>query len=364
MCNFWFSIVQRKDMADEIVTVDKLVTDAAQKNAPPVVVPKKDELTPPAGEAPNGDETTLDPVKDLLKQLNFESLDALKERLKPKDAERVESPEEKERRENLYKVEMQKYAVENGLMKPDEFVKLEGLKAKDNQALVYENWLSGWKEENPDVDPSDVEARSKEDFNSEYHLDSDNEKKKSRGLAKIEREAKEIRNPLESSYTKVKTDFDEDREINRNLPDYNKKLAGFIQENIPEKVKVFEHKVGEETIPVEIELTAEERRAIYEKVDKKLRNSSTYQLYTKNDLTQLADIAKREAEAEIWAVNRERSMKEIAEKFLKKGDESGYKRGAIGAKNPFPLIKDGTKTDGIDHQSAQQQVLNSLQGKK
>lgn len=353
-------------MADEILTVDKIVSDhAAKTNAPSDKAPISDK---PAdintGDKPGGSDTPApDPVKDLLKQLNLESLDELKERLKPKE-DVVESPEEKKKREDLYTLEMQRYAVENGLMKPDEFSRLETLKVKDNQSIVYENWLSEWKQENPDVDPADVEARSREDFNAEYHLDSDNEKKKARGLAKIEKEAKEIRNPLESSYTSVKTGFDQDRAIAKNLPDYNKKLAGFIQENIPAKIKLFETKDGEEMIPVEIELTDDQRKEIYARVDKKLRNSSTYQLYTKNDLKQLGEIAKREAETEIWNEHREAGLKKIAETFLKRGDEKGYKRGSIGAKNPFPLVKDGQKVDGNDHQSAQQQVLDSLQGKK
>lgn len=360
-----YSIVQRKDMADEILTVDKLVTDHAAKTNVPAdkapVVDKPADTKP--DDKPAGDVLTVDPVKELLKEFDVESVDALRERLKPKP-DVVESPEEKEKRENLYKVEMQKYAVENGLMKPDEFARLEALKAKDNQALVYENWLANWKEENPDVDAADIEARSREDFNAEYHLDSDNEKKKARGVAKIEKEAKEIRNPLESSFTKVKTEFDEDRAITKNLPDYNKKLAGFIQENIPAKIKLFETKDGEEMVPVEIELTDEQRREIYAKVDKKLRNASTYQLYTKNDLKQLAEVAKKEAEAEIWNEHREAGLKKIAETFLKRGDEKGYKRGSVGAKNPFPLVKDGQKVGGTDHQSAAQQVLDSLQGKK
>jgi len=305
-----------------------------------------------------------DPVGELLKELNVESLDALKERLKPKDPDKVESPEEKEKRENLYRVEMQKYAVENGLMKPDEFTKLEALKAKDDRATVYEDWFAGWKKENPDVDPADVEARAKEDFEEEYHLNSTNEKAKARGLKRIEKEAKEMRSPLESSYTKVKTEFDEDRSIKNDLPTYNKELASAIQANIPAKVKLYETKDGDEVIPVEIELTDQQRKDIYAKVDKKLRNVSTFQLVKKGDLKQLQDMAKREAEAEIWNEHREAGLQKIAETFLKRGDEKGYKRGSVGAKNPFPLVPDNKKQDGADKGTAQQQVMDSLQGKK
>ena len=138
----------------------------------------------------------------------------------------------------------------------------------------------------------------------------------------------------------------------------------FIQENIPAKVKLFETKDGEETVPVEMDLTDDQRKAIYAKVDKKIRSASTFQLYKKGDLKQLADIAKREAEAEIWNEQRQAGLQKIAETFLKRGDEKGYKRGSVGAKNPFPLVQDNKKMDGADKGSAQQQVMDSLQGKK
>ena len=358
-------------MADEITTVNDLVTQHAAKIKETTEVKTPEVKTETTTTTPGGASTETkvetpapDPIADFLKELGVESKDALMERLKPKDQDKVESPEEREKRENLYRVEMQKYAVEQGLMKPDEFTKLEVLKAKDKQAMVFESWLPTWKAENPDVDPADADMKAREDFESEYHLNSTNEKTKARGLAKIEKEANEMLSPLESSYTKVKTEFDEDRSIKNDLPGYNKSMAGFIQENIPEKVKLFETKDGEDTVPVEIELTADQRKAIYAKVDKKLRNASTFQLYKKNDLTQLADMAKREAQAEIWNEHREAGLRKIAETFLKRGDDKGYKRGSVGAKNPFPLVQDPKVMGGADKGSAQQQVLDSLQGKK
>lgn len=353
-------------MADEIQTVDTLVqARAAQiKENAEVKIPeeKKEEVVvdKPVVDLPNdkGSDTTPDPVKDLLKEFNLESLDALKERLKPKDTDRVESPEEKEKRENLYLVEMQRYAVENGLMKPDEFIQLENIKAKDDRSLVFERWLPSWKEENPDTDPADIDRLAKEDFETEYRLNSDNEKTKNRGLAKIAKEAKEVREPLESSYTRLKADFDEDRTVKSDYPGFNKKISGLIQENIPAKVKLFETKDGEETVPVEIDLTAEQRKEIYSKVAKKVMNSSTYQLYKKGDIKALQELAQREAEATIWADQRQVGLTKIAETFLKRGDDKGYKRGVIGAKNPFPLVEDPKKGGGTDHTSAAQQVLN------
>lgn len=354
-------------MADEITTVNDLVTQHAAKIKEDTEVKtpeeKKEPVVAAAATEKKDEIPPADPLKDLLSEFNLESLDALKERLKP-PVDKVESPEEKEKRENLYRVEMQKYAVENGLMNPDDFVKLENLKGKEDQALVFENWLPSWKAENPDADPADADRLAREEFESEYRLNSENEKTKNRGLAKISKEAKELRGPLEGSYAKVKEDFDQDRAVKSDYPDFNKKISGFIQENIPAKVKLFEGKDGEEAIPVEIELTDDQRKEVYQKVAKKIMNSSTYQLYKKGDMKQLQELAKREAEATIWNDQREAGLSKIAETFLKRGDEKGYKRGVIGAKNPFPLVGDGKQGAGHDKGTAQQQVLDSLQGKK
>lgn len=353
-------------MADEITTVDDLVTrHAAQtQEKKEVIIPeKKEEIPADAATTENKDDILPpDPVRDLLKELDVESLEALKERLKPKE-DKPESPEEKEKRGNLYRVEMQKYAVENGLMKPDDFMKLEAIKAKDDQALVFENWLPSWKEENPDVEPAEADKQAREDFEAEYRLNSENEKTKTRGLSKIAKEAKELRSPLETSYSKLKQDFDEDRTVKSDYPDFSKKVTGFIQENIPAKVKLFETKDGEDMVPVEIDLTDDQRKEVYQKVIKKIMNSSTYQLYKKGDMKQVQELAKREAEATIWNDQREAGLNKIAETFLKRGDEKGYKRGSVGAKNPFPLVGDGKVGAGKDTTSAANQVLESLRGK-
>lgn len=357
-------------MADETPTVNTLVTEHAAKIKETTEVKteqtKTDDVANKGGDSKDKKDELppADPLKDLLSEFNLESLDDLKARLKPKDPDKVESPEEKQKREDLYRVEMQKYAVENGIMKPDEFVQLENIKGKVDRDLVFEKWLPSWKDENPDADPAEADKLAREDFESEYRLNSQNEKTKARGLAKIEKEAKEMRTPLESSYNRLKQDFDEDRTLKSDYPEFNKKVSGFIQDNIPAKVKLYETKDGEDVVPVEIPLTDDQRKAVFNKVHKVIMNASTYQLFKKGDLKQVQDLAKREAEATIWADNREVGLGKIAETFLKRGDDQGYKRGQIGAKNPFPLVGDGNQQNGKDTGNAQQKVLDSLQGKK
>ena len=94
-------------MADEITTVNDLVTQHAAKSKETTEVKieeKKEPVIPPAGGESTDKKEVIppaDPLKDLLSEFNLESLDALKERLKPKDETKIESPEEKEKREKI-----------------------------------------------------------------------------------------------------------------------------------------------------------------------------------------------------------------------------------------------------------------------
>jgi hypothetical protein len=376
-------------MGDEINTVDDIVNAHAAKlkeEAGGENQEKDNKGGPPAagaddkgaaGGTPDGGTPPKDPaapvpnaIDDLLKELNLESLDALKEKLKPKDPDKPETPEEKEKRENLYKAGLIQYATEKGGMKPDDFSKLDNLKAKKDEELVYENWLEGWKEENPGVEPLEAERLAKEDFKTEYKLESTNEKAKARGLSKIEKEAKELRTPLESAYNSAKQNYDEEKAIKDSLPDFEKKVSGFVKEFIPEKFEVFKiedkfkDKDGEkvESVPIEVELSAEDRVAIFQQVAQEIvRSGPTYNLYKKGDLKAIQALAKEKAEALIRSKYLGEATQKIATAFLSRGMNRGS---GTGAKNPFPLVGDGKEQADKTSMNANEQVMNSLRGQK
>lgn len=349
-------------MADESTpeTVDALVAAHAAKNAPELdgdPTKKIDPPPPPVDVVKDKDNPPTDDLKGLMTEFGVDSVEQLRERLKPKD-DAIESPEQKKKREDLYHVEMQRFSVEEGLMKPEDFVQLNTLKAKDDRSLVFDNWLTSWKEENPDVQPEELERRSREDFDAEYHLNSQNEKTKARGEKKLADEAKSLRNPLETAYGTVKTRFDEEQALKADFPNYNKKLTGLIQDAIPGKIKLFEGKgnVEDETsevVPVEAELTDDQRKDIYAKVLKSLNNGGTYQTYKKGDEKAMQDAVGKAVESVLWSDYRPIALQGVASTFHRKG----FEKGQIGAKNPFPLNKDKSPAGG-GKESADSEVLN------
>lgn len=334
---------------------DKPVTD------PPAVA------DPPAKDPPAGDPPKPTDYSALFKELGLEegaSIESLKEKLKPKPADIPESPEEKEKREAVYQASLQKFGVENGL-KLEDFTTLESLKGKDDQALVYEKWLAGWKEDNPDVDPAEADRLAKEEFESEYKLSSTNEKAKARGIAKIKKEAGEIRVPLENKIKAVKENYDGVRDVEVNFPEFNKKVTGIIKEFIPEKftVTTVKDKVGdkEEDVPIEVDLSAEDRVAILNAVGKSiLENEKNYALYKKGDFAALKEIAKKEAESLIASKYTGAAAQKIATEFLTRGTKRGSE---VGSKNPFPLNNNERQETGTGDLSEKAKVMKSLQGK-
>ena len=239
----------------EITTVNDLVLQHAEQNKPTEqdsgkqqenISDNKDEgeAKPNEGQAPPETKQEKDTLAEFLKELNLDSVESLKEKLKPKAEQKELSPEDKAKEDEKFKADLIRYAVDNG-MKVEDFSKLDALKNKADKDLVFENWLSENKEDYEDLEPDEKEQRIKEDFESEYKLNSDDEKKKAKGLAKITKEAAAIRSPLESSYKKVEADYKNEVSIKQEYPNYAKKIDSIVSENVPSKFEVFKTKDGE-----------------------------------------------------------------------------------------------------------------------
>lgn len=307
-------------------------------------------------------------VNDLLKELGITDISELKEKLKAPAKEL--SPEEKEKQESIYKANIQKFAVEKGEMKLEDFTKLENLKNKADRDLVYDSWLEDWKEENEGSDDlenlyeSEIAEKAKEDFEKEFKLNSTNEKVKAKGEAKLAKAAKEIRQPLESSYNKVKDEFDREDDIRKTYPDYDKTVRKFVNDSIPEKLDFYKGKDGEIEIPIDIELSKEDKAEIAENIAKKIQNPETFSSYKKGELEALQKLAKTETDNFIFNKYKDEGLKRVAETFLSTGYKKGLAKGGMGAKNSFAVNQAKNTAEGMQKATdAKTEVLNSLQGK-
>lgn len=303
-------------------------------------------------------------LSNLLKEAGVDSIEALKEKLAGKKEEKVLTAEEKEKQDAIYEAKLQQFAVENGEMKLDDFHQLKTLKSKQDAELVFENYLEDWKAENPEV-TEDIEIAAKLDFEKEYKLNSENEKIKNKGVARLAKEAAEYRSPLESSYNKAKESFDRITEVSQTLPKFKESIKQMIDAAVPEKKEYFKAKDGDEEIPIELELTPEDRKEIQEKLTKKFETLENYYLSVKDGKEAevkeaLSDYAETLIERKLKAAGIEK----VAATFFERGKSKGSN---IGAKNSFATnqarqsVTDKTPKSRED---AKREVLESLDKQK
>lgn len=360
-----------KETSTQETTVNDLVQKEADRiketasNGETNQQQEEEKVDSPNNAAENNNDTSIkkeetpSPVDALLKELGIENLDVLKDRLKTPKPEL--SPEEKEKEDNIYRANLQKFAVDNGAMKLDDFQKLESLTKTESKDLVYNNWLKDWKEENPNVDPSDVDYLSKEAFEDEFKLNSENEKTKARAEARIEKEAKEIRQPLVSSFETLKKEYDNAVEVKSIFPSFVEKIENLTKEAIPNEYNVFNYKEGETEIPVKITLTEDDKKEILESVSKEVQTGETFSQFKKGDFKPIQDLIKIKTDAFVQNKKREEGLSEVAKTFLGLGVERGSE---IGAKAPFHMNQQSGGENRRTKQDAEAEVLESLNGKK
>lgn len=371
-------------MPDEITTVDDIVTKAAEKikeDQKPTGEQDTDitdknlggedeaskaaaaqKVIDDAAAAEKGKQTS-EALAELFKEFGVDSKEALKEKLKAAEPDKVLSPEEKEKEVEIYKANVQKYAVEQSGMKVEDFTKLENLKAKPDQELVYEKWIADYKEDNADeIDGNeDWEKEAKESFEKEYKISSEKEAVKKKGADKIAKEAAEIRKPLNEAYEKAKSDFDNDRNLRNKVPEYNKAVSKAVNESIPDKYSAFKGKDGEAEVEIDIEITADDKKEIADNIAKKVStNISNFDKYNKGEVEEIKTIAKQETERYIEEKYRDEAKQKIADKFL----SIGIGKAESGAKAPFALKQGGQAADNQVVTNAKEEVLKSLKGEK
>lgn len=285
-----------------------------------------------------------------IKDFGFDSAEALKNYLR-QQKENNKPDEEKQKEAALDKAHLIKYATENDLMKPDDFTKLESLQAVADRDLVYKNWLETWKEENADVNPDDIESLSKQDFEAEYKLNSENEKAKERGLAKLKKEADEIRSPLQSTYNKTKQQWDEAKSMAKEYPSYKKFIAEIITENTPDKIVVLKTKEGEDDIEIDVELSKEDK----EEIAKIFDNNKNFVKYlgSKNKDKEFKEIVSKKINTYIKANKFDAAVN----KAFTTAKGLGVKQGSnVGAENLYGV---GNKKENPNGQSTAMSLEDS-----
>jgi hypothetical protein len=295
------------------------------------------------GEAPAAVTMTAAEVQELA------DLRAFKASIAEKEPEKT--PEEIAKLAEKEKGEFIKYSVDEGLMKVDDFHAYENLKVKADRDLVYESFLTNWKEENPDVEPDEIEARAKADFEDEYKLNSSNDKTKARGEARLAREAAEVRKPLQTTYEKAQGAFKELQSIRQTYPKYEKFMDDLIKETVPEQI-VFKTKEGEEDIVIDdVKLTEEDKKEIA----KQFKNDKNFFAFTKN--ADKLDSVKAAIAKKIDGYLKVKYFDKVNEAVYNAAKGIGVSKGSnVGAEAPFAIVRGGQLPGGESKVSGTKEV--------
>lgn len=276
-----------------------------------------------------------------------------------KQKESSVTEEEKQRLANIENAEMLKFAAEENLI-DDNFKNYDSLKGKTDRDLVYNKFATEFKEDNPDIPADKLEEETKAAFEVEYKLASTNEKEKARGESRLSKEAKEMRTPAEAAYEKVKTGFQQRKEILQKGAEYAKTFKEVVGA-VPDKLKVFETKIKKddndegEDLAIEVELTKEEKA----EVEKQFNTEKTLRAFLQAEKDgKLEDFKKNLSKKIIASIKSSREEK-IYSDIVDKVKGIAIRYGSdTGAGQPFAIVKNISEAGGIT-KTAQQEILDS-----
>lgn len=287
-----------------------------------------------------------------VKEWGFDSPEQLKEHFaKLKESNVPEDVKKKE--EALDNLEFRRYAIANDLLKEDDFKNYESLTAKQAQDLVFEKYLADFKEDNPEIeDEEELLQAAKDDFETTYKLNSLSEKAKQRGLARIEKEAKELKNPVESSFLSAKEQFELAKTVAKTLPDFQNFVSEKVKQHTPDKAIIYKVKDGDVEIPVEIDITEEDRAAMVKEFSK----HTNFHKFTKGD--KAAFEAELDRKMQGWV--KLNKADEIYSKAIETGINIGKSKAQpVGAENPFPLVAKSSNASATGNKTLDEEIRES-----
>lgn len=283
--------------------------------------------------------------EDIQKELA--ELRAYKESILSREPEKT--PEQIAKEVELEKVNFRKYAVEKDLMKDDDFSRFDTVTKKAERDLVFEKFSAEQKEDNPEI----TEDELKEAFEYEYKLNSDNEKTKARGMARLQKEAAEIKNPLETTYKTAKTQYDEDKAIEKQVAPFKKFMDELIAENTPEKLSLYKAKDGEEEITIDVDLSKSDR----EELTKLFLTPKNFRSFL--DSNGKLDEIKPTLAKKINGFLKQKYFETALSKSFETGHGRGVLKGSnVGANQPFAVVKGGGQSQE-NIKNADQEIAES-----
>lgn len=253
------------------------------------------------------------------------------------------TPEQIKKEQDLEDATFRKYAVENDLLKKDDFDKVATIGQRQAKDLVFDKFVTEFKEDNPEIEAAEFEAEAKIAFEKEYGLNATTPKAKERAAARLQKEAAELKAPIETPYNTAKERYNQDKALKAEYPVFNKFIDDIITEVVTDKYTV-KTKDGEEEIPVEVEITKEQKKEI----ETLFKNPKTFYNFTINKDKQ--DEVKKAIAKKIEGYIKINTYDAAVAKSYETGKGIGVKQGSnVGAGQPFAIVKGGggSKLDAV-----------------
>lgn len=248
------------------------------------------------------------------------------------------------------------YSVENKLMKNEDFGAYEATKSKNDSDIVFDDFSKQFKEDHPEIDEDVLDAKAKEAFENQYHINSQDKTLKTKGEKLLKRDAAELRSPVETSYNTAKERYEEHKTIQGKHPEYVKFFNDISKETLPDKIVLFKGKEGDDEVPIEVDITEDDKKAVE---DKFFKNAKTFQKF----ISGKSEEVKIELVKKINSFIRERKMEEGFSKAWDKAHGIGVGKGSeVGAGQPFAVVKN-MKGEAVVDENAKKQAIDSTRRK-
>ena len=316
--------------------------------------------TPEEKAAREAKEKQPDPVAELLKETNFNSLEELKQALAEKNDKGGKTPEQIKKDEEVYQAKLKAYAVENDIMKSDDLSRYDSVKNSADEDLVFNAFAADMKDEileelGDDPTEDEIIAAIRKEFESEYPLNSKSDKVRARAEAKLKKAAREIRSPLESSFNTAKTRFYDEMLVRNEYPKYQAAIKKMTTDIIPDTFSFYKEVDGEEEVKADVPVPEATKKIILEAVEKIVKDPENFLLH-KNGKT---EEVQQKINSQVEHLGEE-GKKKIAEVYFGRG----LAKGETGAKNSFATNQGGgAKPADNTGLTAEQQVLESTRKK-
>lgn len=309
----------------------------------------RNEDAPEGGAGAGGQDTpevVTVPVEQL-KAWGFESVEQMNEHMtRMAQSQNEPTDEEKARLRQIQEVNFHKFVVEEEMMTTEDIDAFKSVSAKQDTDLVFEDFRSQYIQENGEEGATDEVVRGA--FENTYHLNSENATLRARGQRALQKEAADLRKPVVEKYETAQRRF-KDYETHRALvPKWNEHVDSLISSIANGKMKVFEKKVGDTDIAVEVELTAEDVADIANKFK---TNERYYLMFKDGKTSELADILLSKAKGHV----KQKKEADILNDVWQKAESAGRLGSSyVGSKAPFHLNQSqGVRAD----QTAIDQIL-------